>query len=185
MSIENPDEVPTPWRTYFTKRGIEPTFRALHRKVEDSMSLNTVIRALTGEGTSTKRVATRLAEELGISLEKFQGIRSELTGDVRGVPFDLPARADQLDPAERAAVVGVINAILNARDKSNAVPTDQTAQSDAPETGNEGEEDDDDGDRPRSPDKPKPAPPGTAADPIGDEIITSANPEINDRDHGT
>ena len=57
-------------------------------------------------------------------------------------------------------------------------------KSDAPETGNEGEEEGD-GDRPRSPDKPKPAPPGTAADPIGDEIIASTNPEIDNRDHGT
>ncbi len=138
MSIENPEDVPEVWRTYFDDRGIEFSFRALHRKVEDSVSLNTVIRALTGEGTSIKRVVSALADELGVSPERFTAIREELAGTRPVEPFILPARANQLTEPERKAVVGVVNAILNARGDRDDL--EATTESDAQTKGHKAKE---------------------------------------------
>lgn len=119
MSIEEPEDVPEVWRGHFENRGLNFTFRDLHRKVDDGISLNTVIRALTGEGTSTNRVVTALSNELGISADTFRAIRRELSGSRQLEPFTLPDRASQLDKRERAVVIGVVNAILNAREPSD------------------------------------------------------------------
>lgn len=119
VSIEEPEDVPEVWRAHFDKRGLAFTFRDLHRKVETNMSLNTVIRALTGEGTSTNRVIDALSAELGISPERFKTVRAEITGNRPLEPFTLPDRANQLDKRERAVVIGVVNAILNAHQSPN------------------------------------------------------------------
>lgn len=128
MSIEEPEDVPNVWRNHFDKRGLEFTFRDLHRKVDDEISLNTVIRALTGEGSSTNRVVDKLSAQLGISAEKFRAIRAGISGTRPLEPFTLPDRASQLDKRERAVVIGVVNAILNARQSPHqpkiSAPTD-------------------------------------------------------------
>lgn len=128
MSADEPDAVPEDWREYFKNRGIEPYFRDLHRKVEDDMSLGTVIRALTGEGTSTNRVVSKLSSELGLTPDKFKAIRSRLAGQRPMEPFRLPDRANQLSTSERAAVMSVVNAILNARTSTNRVAQQQQQQ---------------------------------------------------------
>src|SRR5699024_10409804 len=106
VSIENPKDVPEQWRPIFDRRGIEFTYRALSRRAE-GVSLNTIVRALTGAGKTTDRVAGKLSDALGISAERFY----ELRGVPVEEPFSLPARASQLSARERDAVMGVVDAI--------------------------------------------------------------------------
>lgn len=122
MGIDEPQAVPDAWHRYFKKRGIEPKFRALHQRVEDHLALNTVIRALTGDGTSSKRVVKKLADELGITPAQFNTVRATLAGQKPVEPFSLPDRAAQLDKRERAVITSMINALLDARNKSADQP---------------------------------------------------------------
>lgn len=128
MSIDYPQDVPEPWRQHFEEKGITFTFRALERTTQ-GIAAGTIIRALTGQGTSTRRVARAVSDALGITVEKFHEVRSELAqSDVAAdEPFRLPARANQLTQQERAVVLGVIDTILNAR----GVTTHESGLSDA------------------------------------------------------
>lgn len=113
MSVDNPRDVPDQFREHFERREIDPfTYRALHRKVK-GVGLNSVVRALSGEGRLTPRVSKAVADALGITPEKLL----ELRGDPVTVPFQLPARASQLNQRERDAVLGVVHALLDARDR--------------------------------------------------------------------
>lgn len=114
MSIDQPTDVPTPWRTHFDAQGIEFTFRALERRI-GSLSISTVVRALTGTGQPTRRVATLIADALGITEDEFEATRRQLVPTELIVePFRLPQRADSLTRSERATVLSVIDAILTA-----------------------------------------------------------------------
>ena len=113
MSVDNPRDVPDQFREHFERREIDPfTYRALHRKVK-GIGLNSVVRALSGEGRLTPRVTEAVADALGITPEKLL----ELRGDPVTAPFQLPARASQLNQRERDAVLSIVHALLDARDR--------------------------------------------------------------------
>ena len=112
MSVEQPEDVPPQWHAHFEKKGIEPTFRALERHVP--VSLNTIIRALTGEGRATERVVSAISGALGMTPEQFHTLRGVPVSE----PFKLPARASRLTKPQRKAVMGVIDAILGAQHQS-------------------------------------------------------------------
>ncbi|MFA4080529.1 hypothetical protein ONA92_02285 [Mycobacteroides salmoniphilum] len=117
MSIDNPRDVPEQWRAAFDRKGIEFTFRALESKVP-GVALNTIIRALSGEGKTSERVIRAISTALGITTERFYELRGEPVRE----PFILPSRANQLSGPERAVVRDVINAILDARDEQRVDP---------------------------------------------------------------
>lgn len=129
VSIEEPNDVPEVWRPYFRSQRIEFTFRDLDRNVE-GVALNTIRRALLGIGDPSRRVVAAIAEALALTPEQFSAIRSKVNGAEPTAPFVLPTRADLLNQRERAAVVEIVNALLDARERDNAV--EATTQSDAP-----------------------------------------------------
>lgn len=116
MSVDDPADVPAEWHTEFKRAGLEMTFRALERRVNLNppggrpIALGTIIRALTGVGDPTNRVVSAISSALLMTPEKFHRLR----GAPVSTPFVLPARASQLTKSERAAVVSIINAILDA-----------------------------------------------------------------------
>lgn len=119
MSLEAPKDIPEIWRPHFDQRGVDFTFSALARQV-DGVSINTIIRALTGEGTPTRRVATKIGAALGVSADEFYRTRSELVGDEKPEPFHLPPRASNLAVSDRRVVVSVVDALLGRRDPHTA-----------------------------------------------------------------
>lgn len=122
MSIEDPNEVPEVWRPHFAAQRIEFTFRDLDRNVP-GVALNTIRRALLGIGTPSRRVASAIAGALGISEEEFNATRAKVTGDTPTAPFTLPTSADLLNQRERDAVLSVVHALLDARDRHADQPT--------------------------------------------------------------
>lgn len=137
MSIEEPNDVPEVWRSYFARRRIEFTFRDLDRNVE-GVALNTIRRALLGIGTPSRRVVTALASELGMTEEEFYATRAKVSGDTPTTPFTLPTSADLLTQRERDAVLSVVHALLDARDRHAEQPATPTPQ---PRTPSEADED--------------------------------------------
>lgn len=127
MSIEEPSDVPEVWRSYFARQRIEFTFRDLDRNVE-GVSLNTIRRALLGIGTPSRRVAETIAHELGISAEEFYATRAKVNGAEPTTPFTLPTSADLLNQRERDAVLSVVHALLDARDRHATQPSDTPAE---------------------------------------------------------
>jgi hypothetical protein len=65
VSIDNPREVPEQWHPHFEKLGIELSYRALERKAE-GVGLNTIVRALTGEGKATSKTVADTIERVTI-----------------------------------------------------------------------------------------------------------------------
>lgn len=133
VSVDNPRDVPEQYRPLFEKRGIDFTYRALHRKVE-GVGLNSVVRALTGQGRLSDRVAEGVSAALGVTPNELHALRGHPIAE----PFQLPVRASELNQRERDAVLGVVRALLDARDLHD---TDQPA-SDAdrpPASGTQGE----------------------------------------------
>lgn len=122
VSIDNPREVPEQWHPHFEKLGIELSYRALERKAE-GVGLNTIVRALTGEGKATSKTVSAISVALGITPEKFH----ELRGAPVATPFTLPSRASQLNQRERDAILGVVHAILAAKEDRHARPRLLTA----------------------------------------------------------
>lgn len=116
MSVDEPNEVPEVWRPYFAQRRISFTFRDLHRNVE-GVSLNTVRRALLGIGSPSRRVVNIIAGALGIDDAEFQATRAKVNGTDPTTPFTLPARADLLNQRERDAILDIVGALLDARDR--------------------------------------------------------------------
>ena len=115
-STDDPRDVPDQWHPYFAKRNIDLTYRALRREIEKSTdphamvpSVGTLVRALSGERRLTPRVAAAVADALGITTEKLL----ELRGEPVTVPFQLPARASQLNRRQRDAVLAVVYAFLD------------------------------------------------------------------------
>lgn len=135
MSIEAPQDIPEIWRPYFDRRGIELTFRALERRTQMG-SPNTVVRALTGVGTPTRRVATKIGDALGITADEFFRIRSEIVAPGAPVddPFHLPQRANRLTLADRRTVVSVVDAILGGSHTYDTPTADSTATEPTPNT---------------------------------------------------
>ena len=127
VSIEEPSDVPEVWRSYFARQRIEFTFRDLDRNVE-GVSLNTIRRALLGIGTPSRRVAETIARELGISAEEFYATRAKVNGAEPTTPFTLPTSADLLNQRERDAVLSVVHALLDARDRHATQPSDTPAE---------------------------------------------------------
>ncbi|GAA2376221.1 helix-turn-helix transcriptional regulator [Gordonia cholesterolivorans] len=123
MSIEDPQDVPDVWRQHFKRQNIEFTYRDLDRNVE-GVALNTIRRALQGIGTPSRRVAASIADALGMTADEFYATRAKVSGDEPTTPFTLPTRADLLNQRERDAVLGIVNALLDARDRHD---TDQLA----------------------------------------------------------
>lgn len=119
MSVDNPRDVPEQYRPLFEKRGIDFTYRALHRKVE-GVGLNSVVRALTGQGRLSDRVAEGVSAALGVTPNELHALRGHPIAE----PFQLPVRASELNQRERDAVLGIVNALLDARDRHD---TDQPA----------------------------------------------------------
>lgn len=127
MSIEDPQDVPDVWRQHFKRQNIEFTYRDLDRNVE-GVALNTIRRALQGIGTPSRRVAAKIADALGMTPDEFYATRAKVSGDEPTTPFTLPTRADLLNQRERDAVLGVVHALLDARDRHD---TDTKPASDA------------------------------------------------------
>ena len=126
MSIEDPQDVPEAWRPHFARRRIEFTFRDLDRATE-GVALNTIRRALLGIGDPSKRVVGAISDALGITPDEFLATRSAVTGERPTTSFVLPARADQLNRRERDAVLSIVNALLDARDRHAEQPATDTA----------------------------------------------------------
>lgn len=126
MSIEDPQDVPEAWRPHFARRRIEFTFRDLDRATE-GVALNTIRRALLGIGDPSKRVVGAISDALGITPDEFLATRSTVTGEQPTTSFVLPARADQLNRRERDAVLSIVNALLDARDRHAEQPATDTA----------------------------------------------------------
>lgn len=139
MSIEDPQDVPDVWRQHFKRQNIEFTYRDLDRNVE-GVALNTIRRALQGIGTPSRRVSAKIAEALGITPDEFYATRAKVNGNEPTTPFTLPTRADLLNQRERDAVLGIVNALLDARDRADEHATD-TADPPATEPGAPGTED--------------------------------------------
>ncbi len=116
MSIEDPQDVPEVWRPHFARQRIAFTFRDLDRNVE-GVALNTIRRALQGVGSPSRRVVTAIAEALDITPDEFMATRAKVTGEEPTTPFTLPSRADQLNRRERDAVLSIVHALLDARDR--------------------------------------------------------------------
>lgn len=99
--------LPEPWLTAATQKGLRGSIRAIAVKTE--LSSETVRRLVRGIGESENDTVIRVAKALGKSpdvIREWSG-RPEL-----GLPFTLPARANQLSRDQRAAVLGVVAAFL-------------------------------------------------------------------------
>lgn len=139
MSIEDPQDVPEVWRPHFARQRIEFTFRDLDRNVE-GVALNTIRRALLGVGSPSRRVVAAIAGALGMTPDEFQATRAKVAGEEPTTPFTLPTSADRLNRRERDAVLSVVHALLDARDRHADHDTDPSADPPAATEGAQGAE---------------------------------------------
>ncbi|MGO3325358.1 hypothetical protein [Gordonia sp. (in: high G+C Gram-positive bacteria)] len=130
MSIDEPQDVPDVWRPHFARQRIEFTFRDLDRQVE-GVALNTIRRALQGVGDPSRRVVAAISEALGITPDEFAETRATINGEQPSTSFTLPSRADQLNRRERDAVLTIVNALLDARDRNAELSADTATPSTA------------------------------------------------------
>lgn len=99
--------LPEPWLTAAQQRGIRGSLRALSEKT--NLSHETVRRLVHGIGDAENATVVKVAHLLGVdaaTIREWSG-RPELSA-----PFVLPVRANQLNPDQRAAVLGVVAAFL-------------------------------------------------------------------------
>lgn len=98
---------------YLRKRMQEKDIRSLRELARISgIGPQTASRLLAGEGIPDEVTLRRVADALVVPLPQLR----ELAGRPRGelTPFVLPARADQLSEGQRAVVLSVVDALLDA-----------------------------------------------------------------------
>lgn len=121
---------PERWRSLFDKAGIEFGYRPLATRA--GLTPTRVHRLIRGGGTTPEAVK-QVADALGVDASEIRALRDE-PEDVD--PFILPVDAGRLTHNERDVVRAVVRALLDARDRDNAV--EATTQSDAPGEAGEG-----------------------------------------------
>lgn len=157
--------MPDQWLPLFDDVELKVSYRALAARA--GLEYTAARRVLLGLGTTHETIAA-VARAFEVHPDEVYRLRGE--PPVR--PFTLPDDAGRLNQVERDAVLAVVNAILGAKGESNAVEV--APESDAQTQGGQAQKID-------SPDNMQS---GLADDPIGDEIIDSANPDVDDRDDG-
>lgn len=121
---------PERWRSLFDKAGIEFGYRPLATRA--GLTPTRVHRLIRGGGTTPEAVK-QVADALGVDASEIRALRDE-PEDVD--PFILPVDAGRLTHNERDVVRAVVRALLDARDRDNAV--EATTQQDAPGEADEG-----------------------------------------------
>ena len=86
-----------------------------------------VFRRIRTQGHN--RLSDRTADALATMLEVDVNVVLEAAGERKRLgPFQLPSTADRLNEAERAAVLGVVDAILQAGGRGNVRPLTKREQ---------------------------------------------------------
>ena len=121
--MSDPKLPPEQWRPLFDKIGVEFGYRPLATRI--NMDHTKVRRILRGDRTSHEAIK-ELADGLGIDPTEVYRLRGEEPVE----PFTLPDEAGRLTGSERRVIRAMVRALLDARDRDNAV--EATTQSDAP-----------------------------------------------------
>ena len=119
----DPKLPPEQWRPLFDKIGVEFGYRPLATRI--NMDHTKVRRILRGDRTSHEAIK-ELADGLGIDPTEVYRLRGEEPVE----PFTLPDEAGRLTGSERRVIRAMVRALLDARDRDNAV--EATQEQDAP-----------------------------------------------------
>lgn len=106
-------EIPDQWLPLFTSAGIAVSYRALAEQA--GIDHTRARRVLLGAGTTETAVAA-----VARAFDVAPGQVWELRGEPAYAPFTLPSRAGQLNRREREVVLGVVDAILQAKNAVDA-----------------------------------------------------------------
>ena len=130
------DYIPDPWRSAAERRGISPTYRPLATRAK--VSHETVRRLIQGRPTTEATVA-KVAEALGVDVEKIHEWRGEAPPDY-GNAFEPDPSASLLTTEERAVINSLIRLLTEHRREhreddgdGNAAPSTQAGGSPAVE----------------------------------------------------
>ena len=121
--MSDPKLPPEQWRPLFDKIGVEFGYRPLATRI--NMDHTKVRRILRGDRTSHEAIK-ELADGLGIDPTEVYRLRGEEPVE----PFTLPDEAGRLTGSERRVIRAMVRALLDARDRDNAV--EATQEQDAP-----------------------------------------------------
>ena len=129
------DYIPDPWRSAAERRGISPTYRPLASRAK--VSHETVRRLIQGRPTTEATVA-KVAEALGVDVEKIHEWRGEAPPDY-GNAFEPDPSASLLTTEERAVINSLIRLLTEHRREredeadGNAAPITRAGESPAVE----------------------------------------------------
>src|SRR5690625_3090554 len=105
------DDIPDPWRSAAERRGISPTYRPLAARAK--VSHETVRRLIQGRTTS-KATVHKVADALGVDVEKIHEWRREAAPDY-GAMFEPDPSASLLTTEERAVINSLIRLLTEHR----------------------------------------------------------------------